>query len=83
MKPTEFEEQNCVLRGPEGEDVGDLPCHVGADCVVSVWTPTREELAEINATGRVYLMIMGQTHAPVFVAGCKDDVFFEVSENVA
>ena len=80
MTPTKFEEQNAVLSGKE-LGVQDLPVHVGEDCIVSVWEPTEEEIAEITVTRKVYLCVVGRTHAPVFITGKKTDLFPTVEED--
>lgn len=73
MTPKLFDEANAVLRGPEG--VSDLPCHIGDDCVVSAWVPNKEEKAAIARGEPVYLCIMGQTHAPLFLSAQKSDIW--------
>lgn len=40
---------------------GDLPV------MESAWEPTPDELAALNAGGKVYLRIIGQGHPPVWV----------------
>ncbi len=74
MTPTEFEEQDAILSGEE-LGVQNLPVHVGDDCIVSCWEPSKEELEEINRTGKVYLCVVGTTHAPLFLTGAKADLW--------
>jgi hypothetical protein len=77
MIATAFDEDNCVLGPPPGmteDQVYSLSVHRGATpdglpVVVSCWKPTAEELAEIQRTGRVWLVIYGQTMPPVSVEG--------------
>jgi hypothetical protein len=74
---TAFDEDNCVLGPPPG--VGEQEVHslsvfrgvndFGQPVVVSCWKPTAEELAEINRTGRVWLIVMGQTMPPAILEG--------------
>jgi hypothetical protein len=74
MTPTEFEEQNALLSGEE-LGVQNLPIHLGEDCVVSCWEPSDAEMEEIKKTGKVYLCVVGTTHAPLFLTGNKADIF--------
>lgn len=41
------------------------------DCVISCWKMTREELQTIQKTGRVWLVVLGQTMPPVMILGEK------------
>ena len=76
MKPIEFEEVNDTLKAPKGvEDCGDLPIHRAKNYVVSCWTPTVEELVEINRTGKVYFICTGQTHPPINITGKRSELF--------
>ena len=43
----------------------------GIPVVVSCWKMTAEELAEINRTGRVWLVVWGVTQPPVSLCGEK------------
>jgi hypothetical protein len=74
--PTPFRESNAELGAPEKEDVA-LPIHRSNGVVVSCWRFTKPEIAEINETGRVWLMFRGETHSPVVVLGRKSQVFQE------
>lgn len=77
--PTSFAESNTVLGRPG--DMTDEQCSClsvlrthgddGMPWVISCWKLTAEELAEINRTGRVWLVVAGQTMPPAFVAGEK------------
>ena len=77
MFPTDFEQSNTILDKPPDMDRqecdalnvwrGALPN--GQPVVVSCWKVTKEELAAIQATGRVYLMVWGGTMPPVALLG--------------
>lgn len=77
MIATAFDEENGVLDKPPGmsaEDCDALSVWRGLlqnqmPVVISCWEPTVEELAEINRTGRVWLMIVGPTMPPACLAG--------------
>lgn len=77
MIATAFDEDNAVLGPPQGmteEEVYSLSVYVGNNqdgdpCVVSCWKPSKDELAEIQRTGRVWLMVMGKTMPPVVLEG--------------
>ena len=67
-QPLEFPEVNLRLVG-EG-DTGYLPVHRDQETGVKVscWELTADELAEISATGKVWLHVWGG-HPPVCVSG--------------
>lgn len=71
MFSTRFVEANLTLKAPEDWDVeANGPCedlHVYAKdgTITSVWKPTPEELAELNAGGGVALTIYGRSMPPV------------------
>ena len=77
MIPTSFDESNGVLDKPPGMTYDE--CEVlsvwrgessdGVPLVVSQWKPTREELDEINRTGRVWLIVLGHTMPPASLDG--------------
>lgn len=77
--PTSFDESNDYLGKPD--DMSHEECAslsilrtvtiVGLPCVVSCWKVSQEELEEINRTGRIWLTVVGDTHAPVHVTGIK------------
>ena len=71
---TSFGESNCVLDKPG--DMSYDECQAlsvlraktdGGAC----WKFTKEELDEINKTGRVWLMVYGLTMPPACVCGLK------------
>lgn len=77
MVPASFEQSTHFLgRPPDMTDEQCDPLSVanvvttdGTPFVVSCWKITAEELAEIQRTGRVWLMVCGQTMPPVIVSG--------------
>lgn len=79
MIPASFDESNLVLDKPA--DMTHEQCtslsvlrgtlEDGQSVVLSCWKCTPEELAEINRTGRVWLLVYGTTMPPVIVAGKK------------
>ena len=77
MIATAFDEENGVLDAPPGmtpEECQMLSVfrgvtEFGVPVVISCWKPTAEEWEEMRRSGRVFLMVMGQTMPPVFVSG--------------
>ena len=77
MIPTSFDESNHVLDKPPGMtyeqcqalSVWQGESSDGVPLVVSAWKPTREELESIKRTGRVWLIVLGQTMPPVSLEG--------------
>lgn len=74
MNPTNFKEQNFVFTKPEGwtdDQCGDLPVWKGntpdGPIIISCWKLSPEELATIQATGVVWLHIIGGGMPPVYV----------------
>jgi hypothetical protein len=75
MEPSSFYESNGVLDRPSGsteEQCGPLsvwrgPHPNGLPLVISCWKLTKEELEEINRTGRVWLWVCGTTMPPVIL----------------
>jgi hypothetical protein len=83
MIPSSFTESNTFLDKPVGffEDQC-VPLAVFKDnrqdklpVVISCWKMTREELEEIIRTGRIWLVVCGETMPPVMLSGLKADVF--------
>lgn len=80
MIPASFTESNNFVRAPEGmeEDCEPLSVMQGQvnnyPVVMSCWKLTQEELNEINKTGRVWLLVMGETMPPVKLLGIKPEV---------
>lgn len=77
MEPTSFEQSNHVFDKPENATyeecqalstfVGPLPN--GQPVVISCWKCTKEELEEINKTGRVWVYHWGINLQPHAVSG--------------
>lgn len=76
MVPSNFPQSNDCLSPPEGVDLDD--CSVLSvwrgtvdrqPVVISCWKPTKEELDEINKTGRIWLWIWGTTMPPAALTG--------------
>jgi hypothetical protein len=72
--PVAFPGFNLTLTPPPGEEanVVDLPVCAGEGRYVSCWMPSVEELAEILATGRIWLSVWGKP--PVYVTGHRAEV---------
>lgn len=77
--PTSFEESDAYLNRPSEmseEECDPLPIKrlkssSGIPLVTSCWKFTKEELEEINRTGRVWLTIAGDTMPPAALDGVK------------
>lgn len=77
MFPSAFKEENGVLNPPPGVSLDECtplsvwrgPLNTGRDVVITCWKPTKEELDEIVKTGRVWLMIWGETMPPAALTG--------------
>ncbi len=86
MIATSFDESNLALGKPD--DMTHDECEAlsvwrglsesGQPLVISCWKTTREELAEIARTGRVWLVVYGNTMPPVALCGSSP---FPKSEN--
>ncbi len=73
MEAASFPQANTVLDPPPGMTLDD--CTVlnvwrgitpdNIPVVVSCWKPSKEELEQIQKTGRVWLWVWGQTMPPV------------------
>lgn len=77
MVPSSFDESDDFLNPPDDMKDDCLPLSIarrevdGYPGVISCWRPTAEELAEINKTGRVWLIVVGPTMPPVMLDGIK------------
>jgi hypothetical protein len=79
MVPASFDEANTVLGKPSDMTADDCEALSvlrtetvsGLPVVVSCWKLTQKELEEINRTGRVWLLVYGQTMPPVALDGSK------------
>lgn len=77
-----FDESNAVLDKPEDMtcdqcdalSVARAETSQGQPLVISCWKVTREELDEIERTGRVWLCVLGSTMPPVILTGKKEDL---------
>lgn len=77
MIATAFDQENAVLDAPPGmipEECEPLSVYRGEDdngnpVVISCWKPTQEELAEIQRTGRVWLVVLGRGMPPIAPTG--------------
>ncbi len=81
MIATAFDEENGVLDRPSAATPGECeplsvwrgPLEMEAGhtipVVISCWKMTAEELAEVQRTGRVWLMVWGQTMPPACLDG--------------
>lgn len=78
--PSSFNESNDSLSPPEGmteDEVQSLAIvrvydHTNqTPVVISCWKLTKEELEEVNRTGRVWLGVCGVTMPPVWITGQK------------
>jgi hypothetical protein len=73
MEACSFEESNVVLGRPQSmtdEQCGPLSvwrgvCADGVPRVISCFKLTKDELEQINRTGRVWLFVIGETMPPV------------------
>lgn len=77
MKPIRAKHLTESLQGgPKEEygtlnDVSDLPVRRVGNTVVSCWRPSLLERLSILFCGRVWLHILGTTHSPVSLTGCR------------
>lgn len=72
MIPTKFKQCNCILGPPEGisEDlVSSMFVLKTEKQVLSCWKITKEELEEVQKTGRIWLHIVAPEAPPVFLSG--------------
>lgn len=77
MNPSSFDESNIYFDKPEGmtyDECGALSVFQGKDVsgmdiVISCWKPTKEELDEINCTGRVWCYHFGTGLQPHALSG--------------
>lgn len=72
MEACNFEESNQLFGPPKGmteDEVHTLYTYKGDRQVISCWKVTQEELEEIQKTGRVWLIVMGNDMPPVNLSG--------------
>ena len=77
MKPIRFSSANAALTAPpDWDEEANGPCEPlpvlqNANGFLSVWVPTEDELASLNAGGGVYLTVSGKSH-PVVQIGATE-----------
>lgn len=79
MFPSDFEGSDTALSKPPNmtDEECDPLCVQHVTCVsdipgvMSCWKLTAEELAEVNRTGRIWLIVAGETMPPVILSGIK------------
>jgi len=65
-RPVKFKQANWVLKGPDG--VEDLPvCHTDDGNVCSCWRIPWIKRLKVLLTGRVFLVVRGHTHPPLWI----------------
>lgn len=82
MEPCSFEQENTILNPPDNltlDQCGVLPVCKGYialehpdivhPVVISCWKPTRDELEKISKTGRVWLIVLGESMLPAILTG--------------
>ena len=77
MVPTSFPESTRALSKPADmtDDecdplcVADVLYSNGVHGILSCWKMTKEELEEVNRTGRVWLVVVGSVMPPVILSG--------------
>jgi hypothetical protein len=69
MKPIKFEQATEVLGAPQGmeKEVGGIPIYRNDEEIISCWEMDREERAEFEKTGKIYLRIMGPNTYPLAI----------------
>ena len=75
--PSSFDEENCVLEASPGTTFENCEAlsvlcstnQAGVPVVVSCWKFSREEMDEINRTGRVWLVIGGASMPAAYLMG--------------
>lgn len=75
MQPANFDGSNTIFGAPKGTEHVVAPLYAyrgpragdGLPVVVSCWKPSREELEEIMLTGRVWLVVLGESMPPVWL----------------
>jgi hypothetical protein len=53
-KVVEFPEQNAVFTG-NGKNIVDLPCFMDGQMTIACWEPSKEDLANLVKTGKIYV----------------------------
>jgi len=88
MVPVAFAEANMVLDKPDcmsRDQCEPINVCVGqsgnVNVIISCWKLTKEELEEINRTGRVWLHVLGTQMPPVIVNGIKPEIHLVPGED--
>lgn len=74
MRPIKTEHTNAVLKAPkEGTSIVDLPItrlelSDGINAVESCWKLSKEDLEEVQKTGKIYFVCIGDTHPPILLS---------------
>lgn len=79
MNSCAFNEENAILDPPKGmnqeqcESISVCLTHTinGLPVTISCWKVTKEELEEIQKTGRVWLVVLGHKMHPVYLTADK------------
>lgn len=78
LHPTNFANSNVVMLPPQSMTNGEVACLCAAHiqwgqhlAVMSCWKPTKDHLKEIEKTGCIWLVCMGQSMPPVCLAAKK------------
>lgn len=77
MNATAFNEENAVLDRPTDMSADECdalsvwrgPMENGQHVVISCWKPTKEEWEEMQRTGRIWIIVLGQSMPPIAPTG--------------
>lgn len=76
MVTSAFDQENIVLNPPSGmeNDCESISAFIGKDVAgkditISCWKLTKEEVEELLKTGRLWLIVSGNTMPPVALTG--------------
>ena len=72
MIPVTFEQYNVLMRGDsenthEGLSMIELPAYSDGQKMVTCWQLNKEDLDELNRTGKIWLTIFLPVHPPVWL----------------
>lgn len=67
VKPIAFKQANDTLLGGLIEDCEDLPVFKDGHLVISCWRVPVWKRLVLLFTGRVWLVVRGKTHPPLFI----------------
>ena len=75
MKPIEDKHSPSILKEPKGQEdsvidllITRLKYQDGSEAVESCWQLSKEELEEVNKSGKIYFVCMGSTHPPILLS---------------